>query len=157
MQIATFQVDQERFGMPALLVEEFFRPLPVTRVPGSDPRIDGLVNIRGRTAVVVNMRACLNRPNYAAGDASEMILLETAAGMVTEARELKLFAFEEPLVLRVDSVSQFVYLSNETRHPSPAHVVHQFLDGVIQTEKHYFTLISLQKLIECLLPTGVRA
>lgn len=148
MQISTFHVDRERFGLPALIVEEFFRPLPVTRVSGADWRIDGLVNIRGRTAVVFNLRACLGLPCPNPSGSSEMILMETAGGLVTEAREANLYAFEEPIVLSVDSVSQFFTVSPDEIHPPPAHISQRFLDGVVRTDKHFFTLISMKKLVD---------
>ncbi|MFY7877861.1 MAG: chemotaxis protein CheW, partial [Pirellula sp.] len=62
MQISTFLIREEAFAIHSLLVEEYFRPLPITKVPGSNSRIDGLVNIRGRTAVVINMRRCFEIP-----------------------------------------------------------------------------------------------
>jgi len=151
MQISTFLIQSEAFALPSLLVEEYFRPLPITKVPGSNPRIDGLVNIRGRTAVVINMRHCFGIPRMSDSCAGEMILLETSQGLVDEARELGLYAFEEPIVLSVDSISQIHHLVDEEIHPAPPHVNQPFVDGVIQVEQLYFTMISIQKLIETVL------
>lgn len=151
MQISTFQIKSEAFAVPALLVEEYFRPLPITKVPGSDPRIDGLVNIRGRTAVVINMRRCFDVPDRPSSDQGEMILLETSQRLVKEARDIGLYAFEEPVVLNVDAVSQIYHLVDEEIHPSPPHVDQRFVDGVIGVEDKFFTLISIQRLIETLL------
>jgi chemotaxis signal transduction protein len=104
MQISTFNIRNEAFAIHSLLVEEYFRPLPITKVPGADPRIDGLVNIRGRTAVVINMRRCFEVPERESTDHGEMILLETSQRLVQEAMERGLYAFDEPVVLNVDSV-----------------------------------------------------
>ncbi len=150
MKVSTFFVDKERFALPALVVEEFFRPVPVTRVSGSDDRIDGLINLRGRTAAVINLRRCLDLPADPS-KSSEMVLLETQQGLVAEAREMGLYAFEEPLVLRVDSVSQFFTFEKSELYPPPAHIKQAFFDGVVRTKSHYFTLISLKKLVDSLL------
>jgi len=157
MQISTFIIKDERFAVPSLVVEEYFRPLPITRVPGSDPRIDGLVNIRGRTAVVINMRRCLEVPPSGKPAAGEMILLETSQGLVDEAKSLGLYAFEEPVVLNVDSVAQIHRLGDETVHPSPPHVNQSFVDGVVQVDDLYFTMISIQKLVAALITAKVEA
>lgn len=148
MQISTFKIDDETFAIPALLVEEFFRPLPVTKVPGCDPRIDGLVNIRGRTSVVVDMRRCFGLPsNEEAGVNSEMILLETEAGLVEEAKKLGLYAYEEPIVLRVDSTSPIYNLEGDDIHPPPAHVAQNFIEGVVSADNMYFTILSMKRLV----------
>jgi chemotaxis signal transduction protein len=151
MQISTFIVNNEMFALPSLQVEEFFRPMPITRVFGVDRRIDGLVNIRGRTAVVINMRRCLDVASREPHESNEMILLETATGLVEEARDLGLFAFEEPLVLCVDSVSHIHMLDGDEIHPPPANTLQPFVDGVVQTEKYYFTMLSIKKLVDAII------
>jgi purine-binding chemotaxis protein CheW len=140
MQISTFLIADETFAIPSLVVEEYFRPLPVTKVPGADPRIDGLVNIRGRTAVVVSQAT-----------AGEMILLETSSRLVKEAIDLGLKTFEESVVLNVDQASQIYHLVDEALHPSPPHVNQNFVDGVVNLDDLYFTMISVEKLIQHLI------
>lgn len=151
MQLATFMLDQERFAVPSLQVEEFFRVLPTTRVYGADKRIDGLVNIRGKTAVVLNMRSCFEMPPSPNPSSSEMILLETTSGLVEEARRMGLFAYEEPVVLKVDSVTNIHTQGEDELHPPPAHIKQPFVEGVLQTTKGYYTMISIEKLIQELL------
>ncbi len=151
MQISTFYIKDEKFAVPSLIVEEYFRPLPITGVPGADPRIDGLVNIRGRTAVVINMRRCFDVAPRCKSVLGEMMLLETSFGLVQEAREMGLYAFDEPVVLHVDSASHIHHLVDEEIHPAPPHVNQNFVDGVVQTDAGYCTMISIRKLIEELL------
>ena len=151
MQISTFMIADEAFAIPALVVEEYFRPVPITRVPGSDRRIDGLVNIRGRTAVVVNMRSCLDMQQRSKEFPGEMILLETTGRLVTEARELGLQTFDESIVLNVDSASHIFQLIDEETHPSPPHVNQVFVEGVVCIDENYFTMISVAKLIDHIL------
>ncbi|XZE34409.1 chemotaxis protein CheW [Pirellulaceae bacterium SH501] len=146
MQLATFVLGEESFAVPSLQVEEFFKAIPITKVWGADSRIDGLVNIRGRTAAVINMRTCfelspLDRPG-------EMMLLETQSGLAEEAKKIGLKAFEEPIVLLVDAVSQIVSIDSNETFPSPAHTKQPFVEGVIQKQDRYFTLISTEKLID---------
>jgi chemotaxis signal transduction protein len=157
MQISTFNIRNEAFAIHSLLVEEYFRPLPITKVPGADPRIDGLVNIRGRTAVVINMRRCFEVPERESTDHGEMILLETSQRLVQEAMERGLYAFDEPVVLNVDSVSQIHHLMDEEIHPSPPHVTQPFVDGVIHVNEKFFTLVSIQKLIASILQPEAQA
>lgn len=151
MQISTFMIADETFAIPSLVVEEYFRPLPVTIVPGADSRIDGLVNIRGRTAVVVNLRRCLGVSPRSSRFAGEMILLETTSRLVKEALDLGLRTFEESVVLSVDSATGIFHLVDEAVHPSPPHVNQEFVDGVVNLDEKYFTMISVEKLINHLM------
>lgn len=152
MQISTFKIDGETFGVPTLLVEELFRPMPVTWVPGADPRIEGMANIRGRTAVVINMRKCLGLSEADAHAFNEMILFETTSGLVEEAQDLGLQAFDEPVVLRVDETSAIVSIARDDIHPAPAHVSQEFVDGVAEVDGLYVTLVSICRLVQDILP-----
>ncbi len=154
MQISTFLIADETFAIPSLVVEEYFRPLPTTCVPGADARIDGLVNIRGRTAVVVNMRRCLGVQPRSNQHPGEMILLETTSRLVKEALDIGLRTFEESVVLNVDSASQIFHLVDEALHPSPPHVNQEFVDGVVHIDDKYFTMISVEKLINYLMQSS---
>lgn len=147
MQVSTFRIGKEYFGIPTLLVEELFRPLPVTRVPSADRRIEGVVNIRGTTAVVLSMRRCMGWEDLASDLAGEMILLETSAGLVEEARQLKLEAFSEPVVLSVDETTQIHHLPIDRKYPPPAHISQDFVDGVARSGEIYVTILSVAKLI----------
>lgn len=155
MQISTFKIDGETFGVPTLLVEELFRPMPVTWVPGADERIEGMANIRGRTAVVLNMRKCLGLKPADANVANEMILFETSGGLVEEAQELGLKAFDEPVVLRVDETASIVSVAPDDIHAAPAHVSQEFVDGVAESAGLYITLVSINRLVREILPSQV--
>lgn len=155
-QISAFRVGEQTFGIPALLIEEFFRPLPVTRVPGADPRLDGVVNIRGTNAVVINMRSCLDLPPTTERE-TEMILLETDHGLVDEARHLNFHAFDEPVVLRIDETLKIYNVPWGALHPPPAHINRPFVEGVIETDGIYITLLSCTQLIQNILRTSVEA
>ncbi|MFW5829790.1 MAG: chemotaxis protein CheW, partial [Planctomycetota bacterium] len=107
MDLCTFFVHGERYGVPILTVEEIFRPLPVTPVPGCHPWIEGILSLRGQSAVVLDLRRLLPRsdsPAMIATDGSRMILLEQQETLSDAAREQGLEVDEEPLVLRVDHV-----------------------------------------------------
>lgn len=157
LQLSTFMVDLEIFGIPTLLVEELFRSQPVTRVSGSDRRIEGITNIRGKTAVVINMRECLGLTPATDGIANEMILLETAEGLVKEAEELELQAFDEPVILRVDETTSICQIVAESIEPAPAHVSQAFVDGVAKSGDLYITVISATRLINELLTNQVES
>ncbi len=56
LQLVTFEVGDEEFAIDILTVQEINRMLQITRVPQSDPCVEGVINLRGRIIPVVDLR-----------------------------------------------------------------------------------------------------
>jgi len=151
MQIVSFHIGDGLYGIPVLLVEEFFRPVPVTPVPLSDPRVEGLIHLRGKTATVLDMRRCLDKPAYTPGAVSKMILLETQEGLTDEAVTLGVHSHEESIVLRVDATSRIQNVAPEQVLPRPAHIQHDFVYGIVRVDEGYMMLLCIRTLIDTIL------
>ena len=55
LQLVTFEVGQEEFGVDILLVQEINRMMELTRVPQSPPDVEGVINLRGRITPVIDL------------------------------------------------------------------------------------------------------
>lgn len=150
-QLAVFLLADRRYAVPVLLVEEFFRPVPITPVPGADRRIAGLINLRGVSATVVDLRTSLGLPPRADGADSRMLMLETAETLPAEARELGLEAPAEPVVLLVDRVDRIVSVREHACHPPPAHTTHGFAAGVYDLDEGYVMLLAAHAILNDIL------
>jgi purine-binding chemotaxis protein CheW len=148
MQLVTFESAGGTHGIPILAVEEFFRPVPITPVPRSDPRVAGLMNLRGKSATVIELRKCFNKPNGEPSPLPKMILLETSDRLTTQARELGVKAFMDPVVLLVDRILDILTIRYQDVQPRPAHVSEKFVSGVFRHDKSYVSLLDLMVLIE---------
>src|SRR6516162_1262981 len=102
MQIITFSSAGGIHGIPILAVEESFRPVPMTPVPLADPRVAGLLNQRGKSATVINLRKCFHHPSGEVALHPHMILLETDDRLSEAAKASGIKTFSEPVVLLVD-------------------------------------------------------
>src|SRR5512132_3071429 len=58
----TFLVAAQRLGVPAQCVRDILVPERIARVPGAPAAVRGRINLRGRIATVVDMRARLELP-----------------------------------------------------------------------------------------------
>lgn len=154
MEYAAFFVGEHLFGFPVVLVQEIGKPVEVFPVPGHDPRVSGLVNLRGRTAVALDLRRSLLGPEhgYAAKDRRKFIVLETTDALPGHAREMGLDTHREPVVLIVDEVQGILDGQKLEFHPPPAHVAERHVEGVMKVGDRLMTLISIPKLVEDLLP-----
>jgi len=59
LQLVSFMIGDEEFGVDILLVQEIIRMLQVTKVPNSPDFVDGVINLRGRIIPVIDFRCKL--------------------------------------------------------------------------------------------------
>lgn len=154
MEYATFLVGDDLFAIPVALVQEIGKPVEIFPVPGHDPRVAGLVNLRGRTAVALDLRRALLGPEVPPRTCGrcKFITLETTATLPREALELGLDSHRETLVLVVDEVHGIVDGQRLEFHPPPAHVSERHVEGVMKMGERLMTLISIPRLVEDLMP-----
>ncbi len=150
MIYATFYIADDLFGIPIYLVQEFARETKVYPIPGHDSRIEGLMNLRGRTTAVINLKNCLfkseanaPRPDHR----KKMIILETQDGLPQEALDLGLEAGDEPAVLLIDDLFKIIDGELESFYPPPAHVNETYIEGVMKSGEDLISLLSIPKLI----------
>jgi purine-binding chemotaxis protein CheW len=55
-QYLVFSVKSQEFGFQAIRVQEITALLDATEVPSAPPYVDGIVNLRGRLATLINLR-----------------------------------------------------------------------------------------------------
>jgi purine-binding chemotaxis protein CheW len=56
LQIVTFPVGNEEFGLDISVITEVIRPLPITALPHMPPFIEGVINLRDRIIPLVDLR-----------------------------------------------------------------------------------------------------
>lgn len=153
MQYATFMLNEYMFGIPIFLVQEFSKPLPVSSIIGHDERVAGLLNIRGKISVVIDLERCLglksddtvlteNPKNHE----KRMIILETQDTLTTEAKKLGVEGYSEPLVLLVDSIRKVITIETQNYYPPPAHIKEKYVDGVVKHNNVLLTILSINSL-----------
>jgi purine-binding chemotaxis protein CheW len=66
-QYCSFHLADRFYGLPILGIQEILRHLEVTPVPTAPAYVDGLINLRGQIAMVVDLRKRLGLPRAPAG------------------------------------------------------------------------------------------
>lgn len=56
IQLVTFKIAQEEFGVDILRVQEIIRMLPITKVPNSPSFVEGIINLRGKVIPIIDLR-----------------------------------------------------------------------------------------------------
>ncbi len=83
LQLVTFRLGAEFYGIPVAEVREILRPLDLFPVPGMGTNVEGVINLRGEIIPVVKIVALLGLRQASAGDAAQkrkMIIIDASAG-----------------------------------------------------------------------------
>ncbi|MGE5681244.1 MAG: chemotaxis protein CheW [Bacillota bacterium] len=56
LQLVSFTIGKEEFGVDILKVQEIIRMIEITQVPNSPEFVDGVINLRGRVIPVISLR-----------------------------------------------------------------------------------------------------
>src|ERR1043165_9384354 len=56
IQLVSFNLDQEEYGVDVLKVREIIRMPVVTRVPNTPHYVEGVINLRGKVVPIICMR-----------------------------------------------------------------------------------------------------
>lgn len=62
LQLVSFKIGSEEFGIDILNVKEINRMVNITKVPNSPAFVEGIINLRGQVIPVVSLRTKLSMP-----------------------------------------------------------------------------------------------
>lgn len=106
VQLGTFTLDSQLFGVNILQMREIIRPLGITKVPHAPAFMEGVINLRGEVIPIVSLRARFGMPVRPFDRETRIINMEidkTAVGFVVDSighvRRIPASAIEEPPII----------------------------------------------------------
>lgn len=136
MQLVVFRIGDEAFGVDVSEVREIIRVGEITSIPNAPHYIDGIINLRSRITVVMNLRKKIGLESKPVDGNSRIIILETC---------------DNNMGIVVDSVAEVKYVSNEQIETLPAmmcsSVDSDCIRGVCKLPDQLLILIDLKKLV----------
>jgi purine-binding chemotaxis protein CheW len=135
MQLVSFILDKEEYGVEVLKVREIIRMPNITRVPNTPHYVEGVINLRGKVIPIISLRKrfCL--------DVSENDN-RTRIMVMDMTNELTGFI--------VDSVAEVIRITSGEIQPAPpvaaGSVDQEYLSGVINREDRLLVLLDLERL-----------
>lgn len=92
LQLVSFKIGTEEFGVNILKVQEINRMLQITNVPNTPNFIEGVINLRGRVIPVIDLRVKFNMPKKEHDKQTRIIVVEledkTVGFLVDEVSEV---------------------------------------------------------------------
>jgi len=134
LQLVSFNLDNEEYGLEILSVQEIIRMQGLTRVPNSPSFVDGVINLRGKVIPVIALRKRFGlaaRPN----DKQTRIVVTEIGGAIVG--------------FVVDSVSEVLRIPASTIEPAPrlGSVNQEFVAGVAKLEGRLLILLDVERIM----------
>lgn len=135
LQLVTFGIGEEEFGIDILKVQEIIRTMDITKVPNSPPHVEGVINLRGKVIPVIDLRRRFELEYRAHDNQTRIIVIDlhgTIIGFV------------------VDAVSEVLRIPSTTVDPPPplvSGIDSQYIKGVGKLEDRLLILLDLDQLI----------
>lgn len=104
LQLVTFRLGREEYGVDINSVQEIIRGGGITEVPGAPPHVSGVINLRGKIIPVVDLRRRFSRPEIEANEEQRIVVVELG---------------EKRLGMLVDSVRQVIQFSTSLVEEMP--------------------------------------
>ncbi len=135
IQVIIFSLGEERYGVEISQVKEIILPTQITRIPNVPAFVEGVLNLRGQIAVIVNLRKRLGKEPKKNDENTRIIVIEYGNSTIG---------------MMVDSVSEVKYLSSKNIEEIPRFLAlkeeSKFLKGVGKLEDGLLTLMDLKEL-----------
>lgn len=134
LQVVSFKVGQEEFGIEILSVQEIIRVQELTRVPNSPEFVDGVLNLRGKVIPVIALRKRFGLPQQAHDKETRIVVLETHNIVIG---------------LIVDSVSEVLRIPADAVVPPPrlGTIEKEFVSGVGKLDNRLLILLDLERIV----------
>lgn len=135
LQLVSFNIGQEEFGVDILKVQEIIRMISVTHVPNSPYYVDGVINLRGKVIPIIDLRIRLGLPRKDHDKDTRIIVVEL---------EGKIIGFV------VDAVSEVLRIPKNITEPPPvlaSGVDTSYITAVGKLEDRLLILLDLDKVL----------
>lgn len=135
LQLVTFTIAHEEFGMDILKVQEIIRTLEITRVPRAPVFVEGVINLRGKVIPIIDLRRRFGMESKPHDKDTRIIVIEIN-GMIVG--------------FVVDSVSEVLRIPASTVEPPPSIVSgidSEYISGVGKLDNRLLIMIDLDKLL----------
>jgi len=135
LQLVTFYLDKEEFGIDILEVKEIIRKMRFTKIPNSPHFVLGLINLRGVLTPVMDLRILLNIEPKELDSNSRIIIVElneTTIGFV------------------VDSVNEVIRITQEQETVAgeiPKGIDNKFISSVFKVNERLLIYLNLEEIV----------
>ena len=135
LQLVSFKISNEEFGVDILCVQEINRMLQITKMPNTPEFIEGVINLRGRVIPVLDLRVKLGMPRIEHDKNTRIIVVELKG---------------KTIGFIVDEVSEVLRIPKSITEAPPemvGGVNSDFITSIGKLEDRLLILLDLEKIL----------
>ena len=134
LQLVSFSVAAEEYGLDILRVQEIIRTQQLTRVPNLPDYVEGVINLRGKVIPVVALRRRLGLESVVSDKNTRIVVVDVHG---------------QTLGFIVDAVSEVLRIRADTLEPTPriGAVEREYISGVGKLESRLLLMLDLERLM----------
>lgn len=136
LQLVVFNIGVEEFGVNIMQVQEIIRMPYITRIPRSPDYVKGVINLRGKIIVVMDLDKRFGMAEKEITDESRIVVVEINGNTIG---------------LVVDSVSEVIRLKESSIEQTPEIITQkinaEYLKGVGKIDERLLILLNLDNII----------
>ncbi len=135
LQLVTFSIGSEEFGVNILEVKEIIRTMEITKIPRAPNFVNGVINLRNLVIPIIDLRCRFGMKMKEPDSSTRIIVLEISELLVG---------------FVVDSVSEVLRIPHSTIEPTPpviSGLEADYISGVGKLKDRLLILLDLDKLI----------
>ncbi|WP_340820732.1 chemotaxis protein CheW [Methanolobus sp. WCC4] len=137
LQMVVFQLGDEEFGVEIMKVQEIIRMPEITQIPQSPDFVEGVINLRGRIIVVINLDKRFNLSSKEVDEHSRIIVVEIGDNVVG---------------MIVDSVNEVLRIPASSVDPAPelvmSSVSKEYITGVGKMDNRLLIFLDLARILD---------
>ncbi len=136
LQLVSFNIGTEEFGVDILKVQEINRMVDITKVPQAPHYVEGVINLRGKVIPIVDLRKRFNLELKEYDKNTRIVVVDIGGNIMG---------------MIVDSVSEVLRLPANTIEPPPEIVTginSEYIKGVAKLDDRLLIFLDLSKVID---------
>jgi len=134
IQLVSFNLGSEEFGIDILKVQEINRMVEITKVPQAPHYVEGVINLRGKVIPVIDLRTKFGLKTKDRDKNSRIVVCDVKGEIVG---------------MVVDSVSEVLRIPSSTVEPPPAiatGVDQHYISGVVKLEGRLLLFLDISRI-----------
>jgi purine-binding chemotaxis protein CheW len=135
LQLVSFSIGQEEFGLDIQCIQEINRMVEITRVPNSPEFVVGVINLRGKVIPIIDLRKRFGFPPKESDKNTRIIVVELDNMVVG---------------FIVDAVREVIRIPKNITEPPPAIIAgigSEYIISVAKMENRLLILLDIERLL----------